>query len=64
LNARGRLEYESGVLLAPGLRRAFNFKNGAQWVLGASAPFGVGGNAPDYGAFLYVSFEHFFLRRE
>ena len=64
LNSHGNREYHSGVLLAPGLRKAFNFNNGAQLVLGASAPFGIGGNAPDYGAFLYVSFEHFFMRHE
>ena len=63
LNSRNNREYESSLLLAPGLRKAFNFKNGAQLVLGASAPIGVGGHAPDYGAFLYLSFEHFFSKR-
>ena len=62
LNSQGNRDYEFSALLAPGLRKAFNFDNGAQLVLGASAPFGVGGGAPDYGAFLYVSFEHFFTR--
>ena len=62
LNTRGRHEYEFSALLAPGVRRAFNFDNDAQLVLGASAPFGIGGHAPDYGVFLYLSFEHYFYR--
>lgn len=64
LNSRGNRDHEFSALLAPGLRKAFNFDNGAQLVLGASAPFGVGGHAPDYGVFLYVSFEHFFSRKK
>jgi len=63
LNARGKHAYESSPLLAPGVRKAFNFENGAQLVLGCSVPFGVGGHAPDYGAFLYLSFEHSFARQ-
>ena len=62
LNSRGNRNYEFSALVAPGLRKAFNFENGAQLVLGASAPIGLGGHAPDYGMFLYVSFEHFFRR--
>jgi hypothetical protein len=64
LNSRGDRKYESGALIAPGLRKAFNYDNGAQLVLGCSAPLRVGGHAPDYGAFLYLSFEHFFSRPE
>jgi hypothetical protein len=64
IDAHGRRNYESSVLIAPGVRKAFNFDNGAQLVLGCSTPVGVGGHAPDYGAFLYLSFEHFFLHRE
>jgi hypothetical protein len=62
--ARTPRRYQSSTLLAPGLRKAFNYKNGSQLVLGCSAPIGIGGHAPDYGAFLYVSFEHFFSRHE
>jgi hypothetical protein len=64
LNSRRQHEYQFSALIAPGVRKAFNFKNGAQFVLGCSAPVGVGGHAPDYGAFLYLSFEHFFSRHE
>jgi hypothetical protein len=64
LNARGRRDYDFSALVAPGVRKAFNLANDAQLVLGASVPFGVGGPAPDYGVFLYVSFEHFFTRHE
>ncbi len=64
INSRGNRDYQFSALLAPGVRKAFNFDHGAQLVLGASAPFGIGGHAPDYGVFLYVSFEHFFTRQE
>jgi hypothetical protein len=64
LNDHGKRKYHSSALLSPGVRKAFNFDNGAQLVLGCAAPFGIGGHAPDYGAFLYVSFEHFFARHE
>jgi hypothetical protein len=64
LDVRGRRHYESSVLVSPGVRKAFNFDNGSQLVLGCAAPIGVGGHAPDYGAFLYLSFEHFLTRHE
>jgi hypothetical protein len=59
--AEGR-EFEA--IISPGVRTAFNFKNDAQLVLGAAAPIGLTGSAPDYGVFLYVSFEHAFLKQE
>jgi hypothetical protein len=59
----GVREREFMVLLAPGVRKAFNFGNTTQLVLGAAAPIGLSGNAPDFGAFLYVSFEHLFRKR-
>jgi outer membrane putative beta-barrel porin/alpha-amylase len=52
----------SSVIFSPGLRYAFNFKNDAQLVVGLAAPIGLSTAAPDYGAFLYFSFEHFFAR--
>lgn len=52
----------SSVILSPGLRYAFNFKNDAQLVVGLAAPIGLSSAAPDYGAVLYFSFEHFFAR--
>jgi hypothetical protein len=53
-------EFES--LISPGLRKAFDFINDRQLVVGLAAPIGLTGSAPDYGVFLYVSFEHFFSR--
>jgi hypothetical protein len=58
--AEGR-EFES--IVSPGLRTAFNFKNDTQVVLGVGAPIGLTGAAADYGVFLYVSFEHAFLKQ-
>ncbi len=55
-----RRHFES--LIAPGMRQAFNFASGAQLVLGLAASVGLTRAAPDLGAFLYVSFEHRFLR--
>lgn len=51
-------------LISPGVRKAFNFSNGAQLVLGLAAPIGITSESPDYGAFLYASFEHFFARNK
>jgi hypothetical protein len=56
----GSLGYEFNTLISPGFRQAFNSRNGAQLVLGAAAPIGLNRASPDYGVFLYVSFEHFF----
>ena len=50
----GRRERASSVILLPGARYAFNFENDAQMVVGLAAP--------DFGVFLYFSFEHFFAR--
>jgi hypothetical protein len=55
-------EREFASLISPGARYAFNFKGDAQLVLGIAAPIGLNAAAPDYGVFLYVSFEHNFLR--
>ena len=57
-------DYEFAALISPGVRKAFNFANGSQLVLGVAAPIGLTRAAPDFGAFLYVSFEHFFQRKE
>jgi hypothetical protein len=58
----GGTEHVFTSLIAPGLRKAFNFRNDSQLVLGVSAPLGLTSESPDYGVFLYVSFEHFFKR--
>ena len=50
-------------IISPGIRHAFNFPGGAQLVLGLGIPIGLTGSAPDVGAFLYLSFEHSFLKK-
>ena len=60
----GGLKHEFPSVISPGVRRAFNFANETQLVLGVAAPIGLTGSAPDYGVFLYLSFEHFFLKRK
>jgi hypothetical protein len=49
---------EFSSLVSPGLRKAFNLASGSQLVLGLAAPIGLTGAGPDYGAFVYLSFEH------
>ncbi|HVP44686.1 MAG TPA: hypothetical protein VMS96_14740 [Terriglobales bacterium] len=46
------------LLLNPGMRWAYNFKNGLQIVPGVGVPIGVGPSAGEKGIFLYLSFEH------
>ncbi len=58
----GRSDHEAAVVISPGLRYAFNHPGDAQTVIGIAAPIGVTAAAPDFGVFLYASFEHFFFR--
>ena len=58
--SRTKREYE--VFLNPGVRWAWNFKNGLQIVPGVAVPIGIG---PSYGesrVFFYLSFEHPYRR--
>ena len=67
LNVPGRdngLRHEFLSVISPGVRKAFNFANDSQLVLGVAAPIGLTGAAPDLGVFLYVSFEHNFLPKK
>lgn len=50
------------VLISPGVRWAYNFKNGLQIVPGVAAPQGVGSSAGQHGVILYLSFEHPFRK--
>ncbi len=50
------------AIVSPGARYAVNFRDDAQLVLGLAFPIGVSADAPDYGVFLYLSFEHRFAR--
>lgn len=64
LPTSGNLRHDFSHIISPGVRKALNFDNGAQCVLGLGIPVGLNSGAPDIGAFLYVSFEHFFKRSE
>lgn len=52
------IEWTSGLLLSPGIRWAYNFKNGLQIVPGVAVPLGVGPSSGEKGVFVYLSFEH------
>jgi hypothetical protein len=51
-------QWTSDLLLSPGIRWAYNFKNGLQIVPGIAVPVGVGPSSGEKGVFLYLSFEH------
>ena len=48
--------------LSPGVRWAYNFKNGLQIVPGIGVPLGVGPSAGERAVLLYLSFEHPFRK--
>ncbi|HEX2473261.1 MAG TPA: hypothetical protein VHK01_00865, partial [Lacipirellulaceae bacterium] len=50
------------VLLNPGVRAALYTGDEIQWVVGAGVPIGLSEDAPDIGAFIYMSVEHNFRR--
>jgi hypothetical protein len=58
VEAGERAEREFSSVISPGMRYAFNLRNGSQFVVGLSVPIGVTDAAPDVGAFIYLSFEH------
>ena len=60
----GSLRHEFASVISPGLRKAFNFQHGFQVVAGVAVPIGLTGGAPDFGVFLYLSFEHSFIRNK
>jgi hypothetical protein len=65
VNDRGPADgHDFEVWLSPGVRKAFNFEGNTQLVVGAAAPIGLTRNAPDFGVFLYLSFEHRFLKAQ
>ena len=51
-------EWTSSLLLSPGIRWAYNFKNGLQIVPGIGVPLGAGPSSGEKGILLYLSFEH------
>jgi hypothetical protein len=56
--AGNRTDWTSSLFLSPGIRWAYNFKNGLQIVPGIGVPLGVGPSAGEKAVFLYLSFEH------
>jgi len=46
------------LYISPGVRWAYNFRNGLQVVPGVGMPVGVGPSAHQVGAIFYLSFEH------
>jgi hypothetical protein len=61
VNALREIERETSFTLNPGFRYAFNLVGG-QLVVGAAAPIRFTNEMTDVGAFLYLSFEHKFLK--
>jgi len=57
VTAAGRTVAGYTLLLNPGIRWAWNFKNGLQIVPGLAAPIGIGPSYGQNGIFLYLSFE-------
>jgi len=55
-------EWSRTLLLNPGVRWSYNFKNGLQIVPGVGVPVGIGPSAGEKGIFLYLSFEHPFRK--
>jgi len=62
--AKDKTVWSNALLLNPGVRWAYNFKNGLQIVPGVAMPLGIGPSAGEKGFFLYLSFEHPFERLE
>ncbi len=56
----GRKDDTFSAFISPGFRFAINHSNKAQTVLGFAVPIGLTRDAPDFGFFLYASYEHFF----
>ena len=57
VTANGRTAIGYSLLVNPGIRWAWNFKNGLQIVPGIAAPIGIGPSYGQSGIFLYLSFE-------
>jgi hypothetical protein len=53
-----RTAWTQDLYINPGIRWAYNFKNGLQIVPGLAMPLGVGPSAGEKGFIMYLSFEH------
>ncbi len=60
----GSRDRSVSVLISPGFRYGIDLPGDAQLVVGIAVPIGLTRDAPDYGLFLYGSFEHFFAREK
>jgi len=59
----GKTEWCKSRYISPGVRWAFNFRNGLQIVPGVAVPIGIGSSAGERGVLLYLSFEHPFSKQ-
>lgn len=57
---RDKTFWANTLFVSPGVRWAYNFKNGLQIVPGVAMPVGVGASWGEKGVFIYLSFEHAF----
>jgi len=53
---------QTAIYLSPGIRWAYNFPSGLQIVPGIAVPIGVGASRGEKAVFLYLSFEHPFMK--
>jgi hypothetical protein len=60
--APDKTEWTRFMYLNPGIRWAYNFKNGLQIVPGIAVPIGIGPSIGEKGLFFYLSFEHPFRK--
>jgi len=60
--APDKTQWNRSLFVSPGIRWAYNFKNGLQIVPGIAAPIGVGPSGGERALLLYLSFEHPFRR--
>lgn len=62
--APAKTQWAAQTYVSPGIRWAYNFKNGLQIVPGMAMPIGIGSSAGERGLILYLSFEHPFRTGE
>ena len=60
--APDKTQWNRSLFISPGIRWAYNFKNGLQIVPGIGAPIGVGPSGGERALLLYLSFEHPFRK--
>ena len=60
--APGQVQNQNSTFISPGIRWAYNFPSGLQIVPGIAVPLGVGSSKGEKAIFLYLSFEHPFMK--